>query len=219
MGSPLDGFFTANTALDAAVGRTTVAPPFISNATPHFAWGGAGPGKEDERISHEPLLVDGPPIHWPRAALARQGREGDQAGERDRRRVRGPWMARDRRRPRGGGDDDGEVPDPPHGAREDDNLPFNDAGFVNDSPDDTIPDCHRRRPAQLSSRSSHRLEGARVWTSPNRRVIVQPQVIKTVFRSTFGCTTSDFSGAEAFKGNQPPGDPVPCDILHTCLLA
>ena len=26
----------------------------------------------------------------------------------------------------GGGDDKGEVPDPPHGAREDDNLPFDD---------------------------------------------------------------------------------------------
>ena len=69
----------------------------------------------------------------------------------------------------GGDEDDGEVPDPPHGAREDDNLPFDDAGFVNDSPDDTIPDYHLRRPAQPSSRASHRLEGPRVWTSPNRR--------------------------------------------------
>ena len=66
----------------------------------------------------------------------------------------------------GGGDDKGEVPDPPHGARGDDNLPFDDAGFVDDSPDDTIPDYHRRRPAQPSSRSSHRLAGARVWTPP-----------------------------------------------------
>ncbi len=103
MGSPLEGFFTANTALDAAVGRTTVAPPSISNTTPHFAWGGAGPGKENERFSPESLLVDGPPIHWPLAALARQGRQGNQAGERDRRRVRGPWMARGRRRPKVGG--------------------------------------------------------------------------------------------------------------------
>ena len=99
----------------------------------------------------------------------------------------------------GGGDDKGEVPDPPHGAREDDNLPFDDAGFVNDSPDDTIPDYHRRRPAQPSSRSSHRLEGARVWTSSNRRVIVQPQVIKRVFRSTFSCTTLNVTASLRFK--------------------
>jgi hypothetical protein len=100
---PLRRVCPTNTALDAAAGRTTVAPPSISNTTPHFAWGGAGPGKQNERISPESLLVDGPPIHWPWAALARKDREGDQAGERDRRRVRAPLMARGRRRPTVGG--------------------------------------------------------------------------------------------------------------------
>ena len=116
---PLRRVCPTNTALDAAAGRTTVAPPSISNTTPHFAWGGAGPGKQNERISPESLLVDGPPIRWPWAALARKDREGDQAGERDRIRVRAPFDGKRTKKTNGGGggDDKGEIPDPPHGAR------------------------------------------------------------------------------------------------------